>query len=541
MNLRDRLYTSRVRLRLVAVLAIVFCVYLRSLAGEFVYDDHAEIAANRYLAQWSFVSKSAVRDSWWFRQPSVSPQSAYYRPVQNAALAFSFHISGRNPWGWHLIKIALHLIATGLVFWLATVLTKDTAVGLLSAIFFGLHPVHVESVSWIAALPEPLASAFIFAAFCCFARRSSIRGGLVWASVLFASAVLSHEGAVAFPLLFTLYALFFESSDGDAYCAAGTLIADFRSWRTGVTRALWQSAPFYATTFLYLLARTYALGLAHLFGNVHIHASSKLVERRIVQLRAVTNHSALQLVATVPLVMTDYLKLLFFPWTSGPAHPAGVLQNPDFHNFYVPVMTLMLTAAAAVALVRYSPRRRIYIFCFVWFVVGLAPAMNFDQVVEPVQDRYVYLASFAWCVVIADLAVTFAHVNMIRRGVVAAACAALVVLYVAIDWNLQRVWHDDLTLFTRCVVDFPDSTTYRMMLSRSLERNGDLAGATAQLSTAVTLEPGSAALHHKLGALYLRQGRKAEAQKEFDRSFAIFAPWALGNDSSHVGSSADAN
>jgi Flp pilus assembly protein TadD len=97
-----------------------------------------------------------------------------------------------------------------------------------------------------------------------------------------------------------------------------------------------------------------------------------------------------------------------------------------------------------------------------------------------------------------------------------------------------------LSLFTRCVADFPDSTTYRMMLSRSLEQKGDLAGATAQLSAAVQLDPESAALHHKLGAFYLRQGRKAEAQKEFDRSFAIFAPWALGKDSSQGDTSADA-
>lgn len=72
-------------------------------------------------------------------------------------------------------------------------------------------------------------------------------------------------------------------------------------------------------------------------------------------------------------------------------------------------------------------------------------------------------------------------------------------------------------------------------------KKGDLAGATAQLSAAVLLNPGSSALHHRLGAFYLRQGRKAEAQKEFDRSFAIFAPWALGNDSSQAGTPADAN
>jgi Flp pilus assembly protein TadD len=78
--------------------------------------------------------------------------------------------------------------------------------------------------------------------------------------------------------------------------------------------------------------------------------------------------------------------------------------------------------------------------------------------------------------------------------------------------------------FSRVRCRFPSSTTYRVLLSRALEQNGDLPRAAEQLSMAVQLEPDSAALHHALGALDLRMGRKAEAQKEFDRSMAIFAP-----------------
>jgi hypothetical protein len=523
------------------MLVIIFCVYVRSLGNGFVYDDHAEIETNRYIGEWSFIWKSAVHDSWWFRQPAILPQSAYYRPVQNATLAVGFHLAGRNPFRWHLIKIALHLIAVGLVFRLATLLTDDTAIGLLAAVVFGLHPVHVESVVWAAALPEPLAAVFIFGAFCCFARRSTIRGGPVWAVLLFAGATLSHEGVVAFPLIITLYAFLFESPDSDGH--SRTQNADYEarlgasSWRT-VRRALNASAPFYGVTFLYLLARAYVLGFAHLFGNLHMSVTSKLINRQIVQIRSVTNHSAIQLLATVPIVLMNYFELLFFPWKSGPAHPAGVLQHPGFFDFCVPIAAVLLTVAAGWVLTRHSPRRRVYIFCAAWFIVGLAPAMNFDQVVESVQDRYLYLPSFAWCAILADCLVRYARSGGRRRRIAEMACAALILWFITIDWKLEPVWQDDLALFGRCVANFPSSTTYRTMLSRSLEQNGDLPRAAQQLLAAVQLEPDSAALHQKLGALYLRMGQKAEAQKEFDRSFAIFAPWALGKNSPQDGSSA---
>jgi Flp pilus assembly protein TadD len=86
-----------------------------------------------------------------------------------------------------------------------------------------------------------------------------------------------------------------------------------------------------------------------------------------------------------------------------------------------------------------------------------------------------------------------------------------------------------LALFTSAL-PIPQFDNVSSIVVAALEQNGDLPRAAEQLSMAVQLEPDSAALHHALGALDLRMGRKAEAQKEFDRSMAIFAPWALGKD-----------
>jgi tetratricopeptide (TPR) repeat protein len=531
MNLPLKLRIYRIEVLLIVTLAIVFCVYIRSLGNGFVYDDHAEIVTNRYISEWSFVWKSALHDSWWFRRPSALPQSAYYRPAQNVLLALGFHLAGRNPVGWHLLKIALHLLAVTLVFRLGTLLTDDAWVGLLAAALFGLHPVHVESVVWAAALPEPLVSVFIFGAFCCFARRSKISYGRIWAVLLFAGAALSHEAAIAFPVLFSLHAILYESDAGGVSVDGKSDSDGAINWSwVRVRGALWESAPFYAVSCLYLLARASALGFAHLFGNAHIKATSRLISRQIVQVKTVVNHSTLQLLATVPLVMLDYLKLLFFPWQAGPAHPVKVVQHLGFGEFYGPLTAILLIVAAAWMLIRRSSRTRIYLFCAAWFIIGLAPSMNFDQVVAPVQDRYLYLPSFGWCVIAADWVTRFARRDARRRRISEIALVALFVMLIGIDWRLESVWRDDLALFGRCVADSPDSTTYRVLLSRALEQNGDLPRAAEQLSKAVQLEPDSAALHHALGALDLRMGRKAEAQKEFDRSMAIFAPWALGKD-----------
>src|SRR5208283_5556467 len=101
----------RLTLMLDGVLLLTMLVYLRCLGNGFVFDDHEMIVINRYLGQWSFLWKSLVNDSWWFRDPLHLPQSSYYRPLQDIWLGIHYQLFGLVPGGWHATMIALHLAA----------------------------------------------------------------------------------------------------------------------------------------------------------------------------------------------------------------------------------------------------------------------------------------------------------------------------------------------------------------------------------------------------------------------------------------------
>ena len=106
-------------------LAITLVVYLRCVGNAFVYDDNEMILINRSINDWAMVWRSFVNDSWWFRNPNKLPQSAYYRPLQDVWLAVNYHLFGFAPAGWHLLTIAVHLIAVWLVFRIARELTDS--------------------------------------------------------------------------------------------------------------------------------------------------------------------------------------------------------------------------------------------------------------------------------------------------------------------------------------------------------------------------------------------------------------------------------
>ena len=141
---------------------VAFLAYVRTLSFDFVYDDEFQVLRNPWIHDWSKVGKFFTTDVWAFARSGVTAN--YYRPFHMIAHAVGYSLSGLRPEGYHLINIMLHMISTLLVAWIALRLTKDKSVAVLGSLIFALHPIHTESVTWIAAVPDPLCAVFYLGA-----------------------------------------------------------------------------------------------------------------------------------------------------------------------------------------------------------------------------------------------------------------------------------------------------------------------------------------------------------------------------------------
>src|ERR1019366_5414242 len=135
---------------------------------------------------------------------------------------------------------------------------------------------------------------------------------------------------------------------------------------------------------------------------------------------------------TMPSVLGTYVVLLVAPWRAGPAHPVDIVSAITSREFYLPMLALIgLAGSAAVAL--WNDRRRMfYLFCAVWIAVSVVPVMNL-RAFSPlalVEDRYLYMASAAWCIAIAELAVSFFS-SVEQSGRLLAAATAIVTVVCA--------------------------------------------------------------------------------------------------------------
>ena len=468
--------TQRDAAILAAIVLASIAIYLPSLRNGWVFDDSAGIVQNNQIHNWSFVWNSFIHDVWWFRDPDKLPQSAYYRPLENAWFAANALIFGMRPVAWHLAKIVLHAVVVILCFRVAQLLTGEIATALLTAAIFAVMPAHVEAVVWASSIPEPLSTAFELGALLfLIGRKPGWSRGLIAALILYACATLTHESAILFPLIIAAYAFLIERRRAAIDPAGGAVHRDCDCVLVRApVRA--RGRGFLRRAVLPTLA---ALGWAGL----------------------APPHGALEIVLTAPVVLLEYLGVLTVPGIAGPAH------NVNWTTGSAPIALISVgvlagLAAIASAAAWRSSHRNLYIFCAAWSLLTLAPSMKLNALNALVQDRLLYAPSFGWSLALAIAAVQLAAVGPRARTAVAGATAVVLAAYAISAMRIERYWHDNLTFYTRCVAIDPHNVDYLRLLVQLLNEKTDFTGATDALRRAVQLDPDNPYLHTRLANEY---------------------------------------
>ena len=177
---------------LVLALLAFLCVlaYAPSLSLRLIEDDYPMITEGQ--AYGSPAGLPVLLHNTVFRVRATS----YWI---TCALWHAFHL---NPFAFHLASLALHIVNTWLVYWLALAWPRMRAAALWAAIFFAVQEGHQEAVMWYTAINELLVFAFGIGALVCWLHR---RRAVQLAGIpLFALAVLSKETAVVLPALLLL-------------------------------------------------------------------------------------------------------------------------------------------------------------------------------------------------------------------------------------------------------------------------------------------------------------------------------------------------
>jgi hypothetical protein len=467
---------ARRRLAMAALLALLAgAVYLPTLEAGFVnWDDPRYVTGNPHVRRLSW--QTVV---WAFStfEPST------WHPLTWLSLALDYRLHGPEARGFHLTNLLLHAANTALVFLVWESLSGAFWQSATAAALFGLHPLRVESVAWVAGRKDVLSGFFwmlALAAYVRYARVGTPRAYLGVALAL-ALALLGKATVVTLPLVL--------------------LLLDYWPLRRLSWRAVAEKLP--------LAAGVAAVAVWTLLAGAPARAAGGAMP---VGAR----------VANAFAAYVEYLKLSLWPVRLSPWYSHPALEGPPLTPAVVAGSGLILALVTVVALARarshqYGP------VGWLWYLGTLVPVVGLVQVGrQGMADRYTYLPHVglgmlvAWTV--AELPLWRSRPGRVAGGgLVAAALVALAVATV----RQTAVWHDSRTLWRYTARVNPHAFVAHQALGILLEADGRHAEAITAYRRAAKLRADVPEVHASLGLLLLSSGNVGAAAAQFRKSVAL--------------------
>lgn len=201
--------------------------YIPVLTADFVNWDDQDYATNNPL----------IHDFSNFSKFFTTPVQGNFHPLTMISLAVNYAISGLDPLGYHLLNLLFHLANVFCVYiFIKKLMPGQVFIAFGTALLFGVHPMHVESVAWVSERKDVLYTFFLLLGLIQYLNYidQESRKHFWYAFAFFVLSILSKPAAIIFPaLLFTL---------------------DFYRKRKWNLHLLWEKIPFglVAALFLYL-------------------------------------------------------------------------------------------------------------------------------------------------------------------------------------------------------------------------------------------------------------------------------------------------
>lgn len=449
-----------------AILAIVvIAVFANSLGGEFVYDDTRQILRNPLIQDLSLFWKAVTSDVWAFKGDGSVVASNYWRPTFTIWNILCFQLFGTSPVGWHVASVLLHSGVCVMVFVTLRRWEFSAIAAFVIALIFAVHPVHVESVAWIAGSPDLLFSlAFL---------------GSLW----FATNYRDSGSAKFLALSIIFYALALGAKEIGIVC----LPIYYFVLRNGDEKA--------RKTFTIPLAALGIVAVAYFFIRYAIlGAISRPPDD------AVTFGAA---VMSIPQMFAFYLQQIMAPIWIAINYPLSPVEQIGLTNFVLPLLLSIIALAALGYVVSKQLRSRIAVLLF---LLPLIPAMNATAfpAEQLVHDRYLYLPLLGVLMIIVSLATRFLseHNLLIVGCVVSLLFAVQTVRYNSAYANELSLWSWTATV--------DNSAFTSMQLGSALSGAGKLNEAIQAYSNAIEKRPSARG--------FLGRGRTYVALKQYDKA-----------------------
>jgi tetratricopeptide (TPR) repeat protein len=461
------------------LLITTLAVFWQVKNHEFVnFDDDRYITKNHHVR--AGLSLQAI--SWAF----AATYESNWHPLTWLSHMLDCQIYGIDPEWHHLTNLFFHLAGTLLLFLVLSRMTGDLWPSAFVAALFALHPLHVESVAWVAERKDVLSTFFWMLTLWGYLRYVEHPGTRRYLLVL----LFFILGLISKPMLVTLPFVM--------------LLLDY--WPLNRIQ-LRQSRP---------------LGLAWEKIPFFVLAAASCVITFVVQQKggAVSSLNAIPLnprLANALVSYVGYLGKMIWPHNLAVLYPYHGSQ-PGWQ-----VAGACLLLASIFFWIIYARKHYPYLAVgWLWYMGTLVPVIGLVQVgSQAMADRYTYLPLIGIFIMIA-WGVPGLVARWRRRKVgLATVGAALLSILMATAWLQVRYWANSITLFEHAIDITANSHKSHDNLGNALAGQGKLKEAVSHYLEALRIKPDYVKSHNNLGTVLARQGKLNKAISHFSEALRI--------------------
>ena len=473
-------------------------VYLNILPNPFIWSEESVIVDNPTFKDLSYLPKFFTINYWLNEHPFSGIH--IFRPIRAVTFTLEYALWGLNPLPYHLFNIFLHTATTFVIYFIFKNIIKSQLVAFLTALFFAVHPVHTEAITWTMSRDDIMGTLFPLIAWWFFIKRVSVSSsGLSSGNSLelsprrirlflyiglemffFTLGLLSREMAAVFPLLLVLYVF--------CFCPR-------KKWKKNLLATL----PYWLINFVYL------------FIHFYFWWGPLSVERFSIK-PPLFNHALL-----VGKTIGFYLRLLLLPVNLSADHyfPFFVsLAEPE-----TPTLVAFFLFFAGLTLYFLSKGLNKLFFSLAFTILSLLPAANIILVTgRPVGEQRLYLPSIGFCFLTALIFQRIKEKLGCHPERARASRRIPIRLFpfgsahsASSSWPRGQGQNDinGVTLFlTTLLVSFYAFVT--------IQRNFDWRSPLALWESAVRTSPLTERAHRNLAGSYLATGQEDKAILEFE-------------------------
>ena len=445
------------------LVAVAWAVFGQTLTHDFVnFDDHVYVYDNPLVVRG--LSIEGIIGAF------THTHALNWHPLTTLSHMLDCQLYGLKAGGHHFTNVILHTISVLLLFLVIKQMTGGLWQSAFVAALFAIHPLHVESVAWIAERKDVLSAAFFMLTLAAYARyaRAPSAPRYLLVALLYACGLMSKPMLVTLPFVLLLL----------DYWPLGRIGAQKSEVGSQLRRLITEKIPLFALSALSCIATL---------------LTQRQAPNAIDQLPFLwrLNNSFVSYVTYIWQMLWPARLAVFYP------HP----------NDRLPLLEVTAAIAFLVGvslLVTYLRRTKPYLVTgWFWYLGMLVPVIGFVQVGEQAHaDRYTYLPQIGLYIMIAwtvgDLLLK--STSRVRLALVGVAAAIAIVCLGVRAFVQVSYWKNSETLWNHTLAVTSDNDVAHNNLGFLFLRRGELDKAISQFQAALDIRSRNTETHYSLGA-----------------------------------------